>query len=69
VVGFIKCKSAIAIARNFMGRKRNFIGQNFWARGYYVSTVGLDEMMIRRYIQRQEKEDRRLEQLALFKEE
>jgi putative transposase len=69
VVGFIKGKSAIAIARNFMGRKRNFIGQNFWARGYYVSTVGLDEMMIRRYIQRQENEDRRLEQLALFKEE
>jgi putative transposase len=69
VVGFIKGKSAIAIARNFMGRKRNFVGQNFWARGYYVSTVGLDEVMIRRYIQRQEKEDKRLEQLTLFKEE
>jgi len=69
VVGVIKGKSAIAIARNFMGRKRNFIGQNFWARRYYVSTVGLVEVMIRRYIQRQETEDKRLEQLTLFKEE
>lgn len=68
VVGFLKGKSAIAIARNFMGRKKNFTGQQFWARGYYVSTVGRDEDTIRQYIQQQEKEDQRLEQLTLFKE-
>lgn len=68
VVGFLKGKSAIAIARNFMGRKKNFTGQQFWARGYYVSTVGRDEDTIKRYIQQQEKEDQRLEQLTLFKE-
>jgi putative transposase len=66
VVGYIKGKSAIAIARNFMGRKRNFIGQNFWARGYYVSTVGLDEEVIRNYIRNQEVEDNRLDQLEMF---
>jgi putative transposase len=43
VVGFIKGKSAIAIARTYLGRRQNFSGQNFWARGYYVSTVGRDE--------------------------
>ena len=63
VVGFIKGKSAIAIPRNFMGRTRNFIGQNFWAQGYYVSTVGRDEKRVREYIMEQEKEDRRLDQL------
>jgi putative transposase len=52
-----------------MGRKKNFTGQNFWARGYYVSTVGRDEATIRKYIQQQEKEDQRLEQLTLFKGE
>ena len=66
VVGFIKGKSAIQIARNFQGRKKNFVGQNFWARGYYVSTVGKDEDAVRAYIQDQEKEDKRLEQLKLF---
>lgn len=65
VVGFIKGKSAIAIARGIMGRKRNFTGENFWARGYFVSTVGLDEDVVRKYIQDQEKEDERLEQLQL----
>ena len=59
VVGFIKGKSAIAIARNFMDRAKNFVGQNFWARGYYVSTVGRDEAQIREYIREQEKEDNR----------
>jgi putative transposase len=68
IVGFIKGKSAIAIARNFMGRKKNFTSQQFWARGYYVSTVGRNEEVIRQYIQQQEKEDQRLEQLTLFKE-
>ena len=66
VVGFIKGKSAIQIARNFQGRKKNFVGQNFWARGYYVSTVGKDEDAVRAYIQHQEKEDKRLDQLNLF---
>ena len=65
VVGFIKGKSAIHIAREFAGRKRNFVGQSFWARGYFVSTVGRDEAVIREYIRRQEQEDRRLEQLKL----
>ena len=66
VVGFIKGKSAIQIARNFQGRKKNFVGQHFWARGYYVSTVGKDEDAVREYIQNQENEDQRLDQLNLF---
>ena len=66
VVGFIKGKSAIQIARNFQGRKKNFVGQHFWARGYYVSTVGKDEDAVREYIQKQEHEDQRLDQLNLF---
>lgn len=65
VVGFIKGKSAIHIARVYAGRRRNFVGQHFWARGYWVSTVGKNEAAVRRYIQEQEKEDRRLEQLEL----
>jgi putative transposase len=51
-----------------MGRRRNFAGQSFWARGYYVSTVGHDEAVVREYIRHQEEEDKRLEQLDLFKE-
>ena len=66
VIGYIKGKSAIHIARNYGGRQRNFTGEHFWARGYYVSTVGIDEMIIRQYIQQQEAEDRRLDQLRLF---
>ena len=66
IVGFIKGKSAIQIARNFVGRKKNYVGQNFWARGYYVSTVGKDENIIREYIRRQEEEDKRLDQLSMF---
>ena len=65
-VGFIKGKSAIAIARNYMGRRKNFTRQSFWARGYYVSTVGKDEEAVREYIKHQEEEDRRIEQLNLF---
>ena len=68
VIGYIKGKSAIAIARRFVGRQKNFSGQNFWARGYYVSTVGRDETMIRKYIREQETEDRRLDQLEMFKD-
>jgi len=66
VVGYIKGKSAIHIARTYMNRRKNFIGENFWARGYYVSTVGKDEEAVRRYIQQQESEDRRIDQLKLF---
>src|SRR5437867_10917079 len=66
VVGYIKGKSAIAIARRFMDRTKNFVGLNFWARGYYVSTVGRDEAQVRNYIREQEKEDRRLDQLKMF---
>jgi putative transposase len=67
VVGFIKGKSAIHLARVYGERKRNFVGQHFWARGYFVSTVGVDEAVIRAYIQEQEKEDERLDQLALWR--
>jgi putative transposase len=69
VIGYMKGKSANHIARTYMGRKKNFTGQNFWARGYFVSTVGTDEETIREYIRRQEKEDRRLDQLSMFGEE
>jgi putative transposase len=65
VVGYIKGKSAISIARNFTGRRRNFTGENFWARGYFVCTVGLDEEAVKKYIREQEKEDERLDQLSL----
>jgi putative transposase len=67
VVGYLKGKSAIHIARTYGGRERNFVGEHFWARGYWVSTVGHDEEAVRRYIREQEAEDRRLEQLELFK--
>ena len=66
VVGYLKGKSAIAIARTYLGRRRNFTGQNFWARGYFVSTVGRDEAVVRQYIREQEQEDERLEQLKLW---
>ena len=66
VVGYIEGKSAIYIARVYGERRRNFVGQSFWARGYFVSTVGRDEEVIRKYIRDQEKEDERLEQLKLM---
>lgn len=66
VVGYIKGKSAIHIARTYGERKRNFVGQHFWARGYFVSTVGRDEAMIRDYIRHQEKEDARVDQLNIW---
>lgn len=65
VVGFIKGKSAITIARQFGGRTKNFTGEVFWARGYFVSTVGLDEAMVRAYIRNQENEDERYDQMKL----
>ena len=66
VVGFIKGKSAIHIARTHLGKKQNFVGQHFWARGYFASTVGRDEQTIRTYIRDQEKEDQRVDQLNLL---
>ena len=66
IVGFIKGKSAIHIARTYLGRKRNYVGQHFWARGYFASTVGRDEQVIREYIRHQEAEDRRIDQLQLM---
>jgi putative transposase len=65
VEGYLKGKSAIVIARRFGGRKRNFTGEVFWARGYFVSTVGLDEAMVRAYIRNQEREDERYDQMKL----
>ena len=65
IVGYIKGKSAIHIARVHFDRRRNFVGHHFWARGYFVSTVGRDEAAIRSYIKNQEKEDQRLEQMRL----
>ena len=67
VVGFIKGKSAIHLARVYGERKRNFVGQHFWARGYFVSTVGRDEAVIREYIRHQEHEDKRLDQMNLWR--
>jgi putative transposase len=66
VIGYIKGKSAIHIARSYLGKRQNFTGQHFWARGYYVSTVGRDEATIRLYIQTQQAEDQRLDQLDMF---
>lgn len=65
VVGFLKGKSAIHIARMYMERRRNYVGQHFGARGYFVSTVGRDEQVIREYIRHQEKEDQRIDQMRL----
>jgi len=67
VIGFIKGKSAIHLARVYGERKRNFVGQHFGARGYWVSTVGRDESVIREYIQKQEEEDKRLDQMNLWR--
>ena len=65
VVGYLKGKSAIMIARCFAGKERNFTGENFWARGYFVSTVGLDETTVIEYIRNQEAEEERHEQMKL----
>jgi putative transposase len=66
VIGFIKGKSAIHLARVYGERKRNIAGQHFWARGFFVSTVGRDERTIREYINKQEEEDKRLDQMNLW---
>ena len=67
VVGFIKGKSAIHLARVYGEHRRNFVGQSFWARGYFVSTVGRDEEVIRNYIRNQEQQDQRLDQMNLWR--
>ena len=66
VVGFLKGKSSIWVAQNIAGKRQNFVGHKFWARGYHVSTVGADEKTIRAYIRNQESEDKRLDELSLF---
>ena len=66
VIGYIKGKSATHIARRYSERKRNFVGQHFWARGHFVSAVGRDEKVIREYIRHQEHEDRRIDQMNLM---
>jgi putative transposase len=65
VLGYVKGKSAIWVART-TGSKRNFVGQNFWARGYCVSTIGLDEETIRAYVRSQEEADKKSDQLKLL---
>ena len=66
VIGYInKGKSAIHVARVYGERKRNFVGRHFWARGFFGSTVGRDEAVVRPYIQKQEQEDQRLDQMKL----
>ena len=67
VIGYIKGKSAIHLARVYGERKRNFVGQHFWARGFFVSTVGRDAVVIREYIRKQEQEDKRLDQMNLWR--
>ena len=62
VIGYLKGKSAIAIARQFNGKKRNFSGEKFWARGYAVSTIGLEIEIVKKYIAHQEKTDRENEE-------
>jgi putative transposase len=67
VVGYIKGKSAIHLVRVYGEQKRNFVGQHFWARGYFVSTVGRDKELIREYIRHQEEEDKRIDQMNLWR--
>src|SRR6476620_7092471 len=67
VVGFSKGKSAIHLARVYGERKRSFVGQHFWARGFFVSTVGRDETLVREYIRNQEQDDMRLDQMNLWR--
>jgi len=66
VVGYIKGKSAIHVARHFLKRERNYAGQRIWARGFFVDTVGRNTETIRKYIAEQEMEDRRLDQLEML---
>ena len=58
VIGFLKGKSALAIARRVQEKERNFVGEHFWARGYAVSTVGFELESVKKYIREQEKADK-----------
>ena len=69
VVDYMKVKSAIHIARTYLGRRQNYAGEHSWARGYFVSTVGRDEAAVREYIQRQEEQDKRVDQLNMWRNE
>ncbi len=66
IVGYLKGKIAICVARNFLRRSRNYKGYHVWARGYFVTTVGADEEAVRNYIQHQEATDRKYDQQRLF---
>ncbi len=66
VVGYVKGKSSIWVAQNIERKIKNFTGAKFWARGYFVSTVGRDEELIRSYIRNQELQDRQLDQMTLI---
>ena len=65
MIGYVKGKSAIYIARTYAAKKKNFLGEHFWARGYFVSTVGKDEQKIKDYIRQQQAQDARVDQLRL----
>jgi putative transposase len=67
VVGYMKGKSAIHIVRTYLGQRKNYRGMHFWAREYFVTTVGADEEVVPVYINEQEKEDNRVQQMSLFK--
>jgi putative transposase len=66
LIGFIKGQNVIHLARMYVERERNFVGQHFWARGYFVSTVGRGEAVVREHIKKQEQEDERLDQTSLW---
>ena len=66
-IGKLKGKSAILIHKRYLGRGKNLAGYHFWARGYCVSTVGLDEALVREYIRNQEADDKAIEQYSLLK--
>lgn len=66
MVGYIKGKSAIHIARMYLGQKKNFTGMHFWAHGYFVSTVGANEEVVANYIRSQEDEDKSLDRQQIL---
>lgn len=66
VVGFLKGKCAIKVFDKHLELKKRYWGRHFWAKGYCVSTVGLDEEKVRQYVKWQQKKDERLEQLKLW---
>ena len=67
MIGYIRGKGAIHVARVFIGKRQNLVGQHLWARGFFVSTAGRDEATIREYIKKQETEDKKQDQLKLWR--